>query len=69
MTGHGPIDCDACGRPLGTGTLLDCRPDVPERARELGIPRWRWEQFARRYRCPICAYYPTLEDELEELTR
>lgn len=46
--------CAACGKPAGTGTLLDFSPDPPRRAQEMGVLREVWERFARRYRCPMC---------------
>jgi hypothetical protein len=47
--------CAACGKPAGTGTLLDFQPDVPPAARDLGFPLRDWQAFAERYLCPACA--------------
>jgi hypothetical protein len=62
--------CTSCGRPLGTGTLLDRHPiasTAPTKTRVIAsdgregfsrpplIPQAQWEDFAARYRCPACA--------------
>lgn len=63
--------CSACGRPLGTGSLLDFKPvppsvdepkppGVPALALssafgEGAIPLEMWREFAARCRCPACA--------------
>ena len=47
--------CQACGKPPGTGTLLDFQPDLPPAGRELGVPVEDWRTFAARYLCPVCA--------------
>jgi hypothetical protein len=40
-----------CGKPRGTGTLLDAKPKPPAPV----VPQEMWAAFAERYRCPACA--------------
>lgn len=47
--------CPACGKPLGTGTLLDFAPAVPAAGAAVGFPLDDWQRFAASYRCPQCA--------------
>ena len=54
--------CFGCGRPTGTGTLLDYSPEPPAGAPE-GTSADAWARFALRYRCPVCS--ATCPGELE----
>lgn len=76
--------CGACGRPVGTGTLLDYKPSPPgldepvpwpagltAEAKlfvpdlEKGIPLETWREFAVRYRCPGCAMFENIEENVK----
>ena len=50
----GEEKCVACGQPVGTGTLLDFQPNVPEGGIEVGCSLATWQAFAVRYKCPVC---------------
>lgn len=65
-----PELCRRCGKPLGSGTLLDFSPEPPAvntslfnlYAAKVGcghdsftMSAERWAEFAGRYRCPVCA--------------
>jgi hypothetical protein len=47
--------CLACGKPPGTGTLLDIKLLPPARVRASGMSDDAWREFAVRYSCPACA--------------
>jgi hypothetical protein len=47
--------CSACGRPLGTGLLIDIAPNPPDRVLMMRMSVVQWREFAARYRCPNCA--------------
>ena len=66
-----PLACPLCGKPRGTGSLLDAYPDPPplaipgplvtvsglfgSRVSERGMSVEVWREFAVKYRCPACA--------------
>ena len=50
-------NCIACGKPLGTGTLLDFQPEPPPATVAIGMTQPAWQAFARRYLCPICGAF------------
>ena len=53
--------CPACGKPAGTGTLLDFRPHPVEPYHQVPEMVAYWREFAVKYRCPACAEH--LKDE------
>jgi hypothetical protein len=47
--------CPGCAQPAGTGTLLDFAPTPPPVDDDRpAVSLETWQDFARRYRCPVC---------------